>query len=134
MNKLVRYNLVRGLPTKSFDNDHTCTAFLKGKHHKASCKSKLVNSVTKPLYTLHMDFLALLLSKDESSDILKKFITKVENLKDYKVKIIRFEDILGVSTSSEEIIGEEDDISNMETSISASPTPTLRIHKDHPKS
>nr|GFB21082.1 ribonuclease H-like domain-containing protein [Tanacetum cinerariifolium] len=26
------------------------------------------------------------------------------------------------------------DVSNMETTISASPTPTLRIHKDHPKS
>nr|GFA99699.1 hypothetical protein [Tanacetum cinerariifolium] len=37
MNKLVRHNLVRGLPTKSFDNDHTCTACLKGKQHKASC-------------------------------------------------------------------------------------------------
>nr|GFB64948.1 hypothetical protein [Tanacetum cinerariifolium] len=55
MNKLVRHNLVRGLPTKCFENDHTCTACLKGKQHKASCKSKLVNSVTKPLHTLHMD-------------------------------------------------------------------------------
>nr|GFB37315.1 putative ribonuclease H-like domain-containing protein [Tanacetum cinerariifolium] len=55
MNKLVRHNLVRGLPTKSFDNDHTCTVCLKGKQHKASCKSKLVNSVTKPLHMLHMD-------------------------------------------------------------------------------
>nr|GFB77151.1 hypothetical protein [Tanacetum cinerariifolium] len=48
--------------------------------------------------------------------------------------INRFEDILGVSTSLDEIIGVEADVSNMETSISASPTPTLRIHKDHPKS
>nr|GFC38914.1 hypothetical protein [Tanacetum cinerariifolium] len=46
----------------------------------------------------------------------------------------RFEDILGVTTSSNEAIGEEADVSNMETTISASPTPTLRIHKDHPKS
>nr|GEZ12422.1 hypothetical protein [Tanacetum cinerariifolium] len=45
----------------------------------------------------------------------------------------RFDDILGVSISSDETIGVEADISNMETSISASPTPTLRIHKDHPK-
>nr|GFB68332.1 hypothetical protein [Tanacetum cinerariifolium] len=45
----------------------------------------------------------------------------------------RFEDILGVSTSSDETIRVEADVSNMETSISASPTPTLRIHKDHPK-
>nr|GFA56225.1 ribonuclease H-like domain-containing protein [Tanacetum cinerariifolium] len=27
--------LLRGLPTKSFDNDHTCTVCLKGKQHKA---------------------------------------------------------------------------------------------------
>nr|GFC99110.1 ribonuclease H-like domain-containing protein [Tanacetum cinerariifolium] len=46
----------------------------------------------------------------------------------------RFEDILRVSTSSDEAIGVEADVSNMETTISASPTPTLRIHKDHPKS
>nr|GFD11439.1 hypothetical protein [Tanacetum cinerariifolium] len=46
----------------------------------------------------------------------------------------KFDDILGVSTSSDEIIGVEADVSNMETSILASPTPTLRIHKDHPKS
>nr|GFC77587.1 hypothetical protein [Tanacetum cinerariifolium]GFD21826.1 hypothetical protein [Tanacetum cinerariifolium] len=45
----------------------------------------------------------------------------------------RFEDILRVSTSSDETIGVEADVSNMETSISASPTPTLRIHKDHPQ-
>nr|GFB43131.1 ribonuclease H-like domain-containing protein [Tanacetum cinerariifolium] len=36
MNKLVRHNLVRGLPTKSFNNDRTCTACLKGKQHNAS--------------------------------------------------------------------------------------------------
>nr|GEY48651.1 hypothetical protein [Tanacetum cinerariifolium] len=46
----------------------------------------------------------------------------------------RFDDILGVPTSSDEITGVEADIRNMETSISASPTPTHRIHKDHPKS
>nr|GFB45979.1 putative ribonuclease H-like domain-containing protein [Tanacetum cinerariifolium] len=46
----------------------------------------------------------------------------------------RFEDFLGVTTSSDEAIGVEADVSNMETTISASPTPTLRIHKDHPKS
>nr|GFB16533.1 hypothetical protein [Tanacetum cinerariifolium] len=46
----------------------------------------------------------------------------------------RFDDILGVPSSSDEITRVEADISNMETSISASPTPTHRIHKDHPKS
>nr|GEU70351.1 ribonuclease H-like domain-containing protein [Tanacetum cinerariifolium] len=116
MNKLVRHNLVRGLPTKCFENNYTCTACLKGKQHKASCKSKLVNSVTKPLHTLHMDLFGptsvssishkwyclvvtddfsrftwtfFLKTKDETSGILKKFITEIENLKDLKVKIIR---------------------------------------------
>nr|GEY21776.1 hypothetical protein [Tanacetum cinerariifolium] len=62
--------LVRGLPTKCFENDHTCTACLKGKQHKASYEPNEV----------------------------------------------------------------EADVSNMEITITASPTPTLRIHKDHPKS
>nr|GEY01407.1 putative ribonuclease H-like domain-containing protein [Tanacetum cinerariifolium] len=55
MNKLVRNNLVKGLPSKCFENDHTCVACLEEKQHKASCKSKLVNSVSKPLHTLHID-------------------------------------------------------------------------------
>nr|GEZ67981.1 hypothetical protein [Tanacetum cinerariifolium] len=46
----------------------------------------------------------------------------------------RFENILGVTTSSDEEIGVEADVSNIETTISASPTHTLRIHKDHTKS
>ncbi|GKD59224.1 gypsy type transposase [Tanacetum coccineum] len=36
MNKLVTGNLVRGLPSKLFQNDHTCVACNKGKQHKAS--------------------------------------------------------------------------------------------------
>nr|GFB39049.1 hypothetical protein [Tanacetum cinerariifolium] len=43
-------------------------------------------------------------------------------------------DILEVTTNLEESNGVEADVSNMETTITASPTPTLRIHKDHPKS
>nr|GEU73077.1 retrovirus-related Pol polyprotein from transposon TNT 1-94 [Tanacetum cinerariifolium] len=116
INKLVRNNLVIGLPSKYFENDHTYVACLKGKQHKASCKTKLVNSVSKPLHTLHMDFFRptsisslnhkwyclvvtddfsrftwtfFLRTKDETSSILKNFITEIENLKDLKVKIIR---------------------------------------------
>ncbi|GJR41759.1 putative ribonuclease H-like domain-containing protein [Tanacetum coccineum] len=116
MNKLVRNNLVKGLPFESFENIHTCVACLKGKQHKAFCKTKLVSSITKPLYTLHMDLFRptsvsslnhkwyclvvtddfsrftwtfFLKSKDETSSILRNFITEIENLKDLKVKIIR---------------------------------------------
>ncbi|GKF09502.1 ribonuclease H-like domain-containing protein, partial [Tanacetum coccineum] len=46
INKLVMENLVRGLPTKHFENDQTCVACLKGKQHKASCKSKIQNPIT----------------------------------------------------------------------------------------
>ncbi|GKD09746.1 reverse transcriptase domain-containing protein [Tanacetum coccineum] len=55
MNKLVKGNLVKGLPSKSFENDHSCVAYQKGKQHKASYKTKLVNSINKPLHMLHMD-------------------------------------------------------------------------------
>nr|GEX88588.1 putative ribonuclease H-like domain-containing protein [Tanacetum cinerariifolium] len=41
--------LVRGLPSKVFDNNHTCVACKKGKQHRASCKTKLVSSVSQPL-------------------------------------------------------------------------------------
>nr|GEY46817.1 hypothetical protein [Tanacetum cinerariifolium] len=46
----------------------------------------------------------------------------------------RFEDILGVTTNSVDSYEVEADVSNMEITITASPAPTLRIHKDHPKS
>ncbi|GJZ19177.1 putative ribonuclease H-like domain-containing protein [Tanacetum coccineum] len=116
MNKLVRNNLVKCLPSKSFKNIHTCVTCLKGKQHKASYKTKLVNSFNKPLHTLHMDLFGLtsvsslnhkwyclvvtndfsrftwtffLKSKDETSSILRNFIKEIENLKDLEVKIIR---------------------------------------------
>nr|GEW74957.1 putative ribonuclease H-like domain-containing protein [Tanacetum cinerariifolium] len=49
MNKLVKGNLVRGLPIKVFENDHTCVACKKGKQHRAACKTKPVSSVNQPL-------------------------------------------------------------------------------------
>ncbi|GJW76017.1 ribonuclease H-like domain-containing protein [Tanacetum coccineum] len=74
MNKLVRGNLVRGLSSKLFENDQTCVACQKGKQHKASCK------------TMTVFFLA---TKDETPEILKNFITGIENQTDHKVKTIR---------------------------------------------
>nr|GEY03849.1 hypothetical protein [Tanacetum cinerariifolium] len=46
----------------------------------------------------------------------------------------RFEDILGVTTNTSDTNRVEADLGNMECNISASPTPTFRIHNDHPKS
>ncbi|GJY93833.1 putative ribonuclease H-like domain-containing protein [Tanacetum coccineum] len=55
MNKLVRGNLVRGLPLKLFEINQTCIACQKGKQHRASCKTKTVSSISQPLQMLHMD-------------------------------------------------------------------------------
>nr|GEU74965.1 hypothetical protein [Tanacetum cinerariifolium] len=70
--------------TPSLDNILTLA---NRKRHKASCKTKLVNSVTKPLHTLHMDLFGP--TSDETSGILRNFITEIENLKELRVKIIR---------------------------------------------
>nr|GEU74988.1 hypothetical protein [Tanacetum cinerariifolium] len=80
MNKFIRSNLVKGSPSKSFENDHSCVACLKGKHHKASF-------VTDDFSRFSWTF--FLKSNNESSRILRNFITKIENLKDIKVKIIK---------------------------------------------
>ncbi|GJZ88717.1 putative ribonuclease H-like domain-containing protein, partial [Tanacetum coccineum] len=56
MNRLVKGNLVRGLPSKLFKNDHTCVACCKGKQHKASYKAiTAVSSIFEPLQLLYMD-------------------------------------------------------------------------------
>ncbi|GJS17493.1 ribonuclease H-like domain-containing protein [Tanacetum coccineum] len=52
MNKLVRGNLVRGLPSKIFENVHSCVACQKGKQHKASCKAKLTGVAKRRNITL----------------------------------------------------------------------------------
>ncbi|GJW85166.1 putative ribonuclease H-like domain-containing protein [Tanacetum coccineum] len=87
LNKLVKGNLVRGLPSKIFQNDHTCVACQKGKQHKASCKAKLVSSISQPLQLLHMDLFGP--TSDETSGILKDFIRQIENQLTQKVKTIR---------------------------------------------
>ncbi|GJT50074.1 putative ribonuclease H-like domain-containing protein [Tanacetum coccineum] len=116
VNKLVKGNLVRGLPSKIFQNGHTCVACQKGKQHKASCKTKLVSSISQPLQLLHMDlfgptsvrsinhktyclvitndfsrfsWVLFLRTKDETSGILMDFIRQIENQLNQKVKTIR---------------------------------------------
>nr|GEU69328.1 ribonuclease H-like domain-containing protein [Tanacetum cinerariifolium] len=115
MNKLVKGNLVRGLPSKVFENNHTCVACKKGKQHRASCKTKHVSSINQPLQRLHMDlfgptfvkslnkksyclvvtddhsrftWMFFLATKDETSPILKTFIIDLENQLSLKNKIL----------------------------------------------
>nr|GEX82377.1 ribonuclease H-like domain-containing protein [Tanacetum cinerariifolium] len=48
MNKLVKGNLVRGLPSKLFENNHTCVACKKGKQHRASWMKREYNVAKIP--------------------------------------------------------------------------------------
>nr|GEZ41470.1 putative ribonuclease H-like domain-containing protein [Tanacetum cinerariifolium] len=91
INKLVKGNLVRGLPTKVFTNDNSCVACKKGKQHRASCKSKTVSSVDQPLFRLHMDLFGptFVKSLNEIAPVLKTLIIGLENLLSLKVKVIR---------------------------------------------
>ncbi|GJZ86785.1 putative ribonuclease H-like domain-containing protein [Tanacetum coccineum] len=107
MNRLVKGNLVRGLPLKLSKNDHTCVACCKGKQHKASYKAiTAVSSISEPLQLFHMDLFGptsirsidhkyyclvitddysrfcwvfFLEHKDETYPILKDFLNLVEN-------------------------------------------------------
>nr|GEU81448.1 putative reverse transcriptase domain-containing protein [Tanacetum cinerariifolium] len=119
MNRLVKGNLVKGLPPKLFKNGYTCVACCKGKQHKASYKTiNAVSSIYEPLQLLHMDlfeptsirsidhkyyclvitddysrfcWVFFLAHKDETYPILKDFINLVENQLNKKVKAIRYD-------------------------------------------
>nr|GEX65349.1 retrovirus-related Pol polyprotein from transposon TNT 1-94 [Tanacetum cinerariifolium] len=94
----------------------------------------LIPTVSSPVPTAYSTD-----SQEPSSDarlISKRVANQVEtpSLDNILSLTNRFEDILRVTTNSDESNGVAADISNMETAITASHTPTLRIHKDHPKS
>ncbi|GJW98067.1 putative ribonuclease H-like domain-containing protein [Tanacetum coccineum] len=57
MNKLVKGNLVRGLPSKTFENDHTCVACQKGKQHKASFAERKNRALIEAARTMLADSL-----------------------------------------------------------------------------
>nr|GEV03449.1 retrovirus-related Pol polyprotein from transposon TNT 1-94 [Tanacetum cinerariifolium] len=59
INNLAKHNLVFGLPSLTFSKDKNYLACEKGKHHKASFKTKRPFSINKSLHLLHMDLLDL---------------------------------------------------------------------------
>ncbi|GJR02052.1 putative ribonuclease H-like domain-containing protein [Tanacetum coccineum] len=115
INKLVKGNLVRGLPSKTFKLDHSCVACRKGKQHRASCKKIEWKNVREPLIASHMTYLPVsiesinkkkyclvvtddcskfswvffLAYKDETYDMLHDLIVGLENRLRHKVKTIR---------------------------------------------
>ncbi|GKD90315.1 ribonuclease H-like domain-containing protein, partial [Tanacetum coccineum] len=71
INKLVSGNLVRGLPSKLFENDYTCVACQKEKQHKASCKTKLSRVlITKPYNKTPYE---LLIGRSPNLDFIRPF-------------------------------------------------------------
>jgi hypothetical protein len=114
INKISKLGLVHGLPSKVFTNEYNCVACNKGKQHRASYKAiTAVSTISEPLQLLHMDLFGptqirsidhkyfclvitddfsrfcwvfFLRTKDETSPILKEFITLIENQLNKKVK------------------------------------------------
>ncbi|GKD98809.1 integrase, catalytic region, zinc finger, CCHC-type containing protein [Tanacetum coccineum] len=103
INDLTRLDLVDGLPKFIYEKDHLCSAFERGKRKKASHPPKLVPSDHSKLELIHMDlcgpmrvasingkkyilvivddysqytWVYFLHSKDETPDIIKKFIAQ----------------------------------------------------------
>ncbi|GJY41087.1 retrovirus-related pol polyprotein from transposon TNT 1-94 [Tanacetum coccineum] len=55
INKLAKQNLVIGLPSLVYSKDKPCSLCEKGKHHRASFKTKHTSYINKCLHLLHMD-------------------------------------------------------------------------------
>ncbi|GJR29191.1 retrovirus-related pol polyprotein from transposon TNT 1-94 [Tanacetum coccineum] len=57
INNLAKKNLVSGFPSLTFSKDKNCSTCEKGKHHRASFKTKRSFSINKSLHLLHMNLL-----------------------------------------------------------------------------
>ncbi|GJV85709.1 retrovirus-related pol polyprotein from transposon TNT 1-94, partial [Tanacetum coccineum] len=116
INKLAKQNKVLGLPSLVYSKDKPCIACEKGKHHRASFKTKQNFSIRKCLHLLHMDlfkpvspmsinhekctlvivdeysrytWVYFLKKKSQAPEVIMSFIRIVENQNDAKVKQIR---------------------------------------------
>nr|GEV42629.1 ribonuclease H-like domain-containing protein [Tanacetum cinerariifolium] len=114
INDLTRFDLVDGLPKFKYEKDHLCSTCERGKSKKASHLPKLVSSDNCILELLHMDlcgpmwvasisgkkyifmivddysqytWVYILYSKDETPQIIKKFISQAQL--NYKAKICK---------------------------------------------
>nr|GEX63538.1 hypothetical protein [Tanacetum cinerariifolium] len=102
-------------------------------HLESSTMETLIPTVSSPVPTACLND-----SLEPSSDtrLISKRVTSQDDtpsLDNILTLTNRFEDILRVTTNTDDSNGVEANLGNMEDNISASPTPTLRIHKNHPK-
>nr|GEX94401.1 ribonuclease H-like domain-containing protein [Tanacetum cinerariifolium] len=99
INKLVKGNLVRGLPTRVYENDNTYVTCKKGKQHRIHMDlfgPTFVNSLNKKSYCLvvtedysRFTWGFFLATKDETNPILKTIITGLENQLSLIVKSVK---------------------------------------------
>ncbi|GJU15068.1 retrovirus-related pol polyprotein from transposon TNT 1-94 [Tanacetum coccineum] len=116
INNLAKHNLVSGFPSLTFTKDKTCSTCEKGKHHRASFKTKRSFLISKSLHLLHMDlfrpvkpqtishnkytlvivdeysrytWVFCLKKKSDAADCIISFIRKMENLNEVRVKELR---------------------------------------------
>nr|GEY57646.1 ribonuclease H-like domain-containing protein [Tanacetum cinerariifolium] len=157
LNKLVKGNLVRGLPSKIFENDHTCVTCQKEKQHKAFCKAKteLENlkrqekeaNVEARKETTHENQDA----HTNSTNLLNVVSTPLSVIgpsREFNDGELSYPDdpsmphLEDISACPSEGIftdlsyddeGVVTDFNNLETTMNVSPTPTTRIHTIHPK-
>ncbi|GKA35960.1 retrovirus-related pol polyprotein from transposon TNT 1-94 [Tanacetum coccineum] len=113
INNLAKHNLVSGIPSLTFSKEKNCSACEKGKHHRASFKTKRSFFISKSLHFLHMDLFGpvkpqaishnkytlvivdeysrytwvfCLKKKSDAADCIMSFIRKMETLNEVKVK------------------------------------------------
>ena len=116
LNRIAKNELVRGLPVKDFITFEKCVACAQGKQHRQPHRTKLINTIDSLLQLLHMDLFGpvnvlsinrnsyclviiddysrftwvfFLSAKSETPELIKRFITLIENQLNAKVKSIR---------------------------------------------
>ncbi|GKA78243.1 retrovirus-related pol polyprotein from transposon TNT 1-94 [Tanacetum coccineum] len=116
INKLAKQNKALGLPSLVYSKDKPCSACEKGKHKRASFKTKQNFLIRKCLHLLHMDLFGpvspmsinhkkytlvivdeysrytwvyFLKKKSQAAEMILSFVRMVENQNDIKVKQIR---------------------------------------------
>ncbi|GJT21637.1 retrovirus-related pol polyprotein from transposon TNT 1-94 [Tanacetum coccineum] len=94
INNLAKHNFVFGLPSPTFSKDKNCSSYEKGKHHRASFKTKRSFSFNKCLHLLHMDLFGpvkpqTISHKKYTLVIIDEYSRKMENLNEVRVKELR---------------------------------------------
>ncbi|GKB22449.1 retrovirus-related pol polyprotein from transposon TNT 1-94 [Tanacetum coccineum] len=116
INQLAKQNLVISFPSLVYSKDKPCSSCEKGKHHRASFKTKQISSIKKCLHLLYMDlfgpvtprsinhekytliivdeysrytYVYFLKKKSHAPETIMSFIKRVENQNDIHVKQLR---------------------------------------------